>query len=92
MSPPTTPRLLKKLLWVDCIGAGFVGVTVIAISGQLSELEGLPQKVLLFTGAMNLLYGTYSFSLAIREIRPLPQIKLLVIANVVGRPFAWFSS
>lgn len=67
---------------MDCIGAALAGVTVIALSGWLSRLEGLPQGVLLFTGAVNLLYGCYSFSLAVRAERPMPLIKLLVVANV----------
>lgn len=62
------------------------GVTVIALSGWLSRLEGLPQGVFLFTGAVNLLYGSYSFSLAIRAKRPMPLIKLLVAANVAWVP------
>jgi hypothetical protein len=76
----------KKLLWVDCIGAALAGVTVIALSGWLARLEGLPQEVLLFTGAVNLLYGSYSFSLAVRRERPMRLIKLLVFANLAWVP------
>lgn len=63
------------------MGAALAGGFVIALSGWLSRLEGLPQEVLLFTGAMNLLYGGYSFSLAIRDERPMRLIVVLVIAN-----------
>jgi hypothetical protein len=62
---------MRRLLWVDCIGAAVAGVTVIAFSEWLSRLEGIPQAVLLFTGAVNLLYGAFSFSLAVRAERPL---------------------
>lgn len=86
MNPPGKARLLKRLLWVDCIGAVLAGVTVIALSSWLSRLEGLPQGVLLFTGAMNLLYGSYSLSLAVRAERPMPLIKLLVAANLAWTP------
>ncbi len=65
----------KKLLWVDCVGAALAGLTVIALSGWLSRLEGLPWEVLLFTGAANLLYASYSFSLAVRSERPMRLIK-----------------
>lgn len=51
-------------------------------SGWLSRIEGLPQEVFLFTGAMNLLYGSFSFSLALRRERPMHLIKLLVVANL----------
>jgi hypothetical protein len=71
---------------VDCIGAALVGVAVIALSGGLSRLEGLPREVLLFTGVVNLLYGAYSFSLAIRAERPRWRIKLLVAANLAWAP------
>ena len=74
--------LLRKLLWVDCIAGALVGVIVIALSGWLSHLEGLPYEVLLFTGVVNLLYASYSFSLAVRAERPMPLIKLLVFANL----------
>lgn len=78
--------ILKRLLWVDCIGAALAGATVLALSGWLSRLEGLPQGVLLFTGIMNLLYGSYSFSLAIRAERPMVLIKLLAVANLAWVP------
>ncbi len=35
----------------------------------LSGLEGLPSRLLLFTGVTNLVYGSYSFSLAVRAER-----------------------
>ena len=76
----------KKLLWVDCVGAALAGLTVIALSGWLSRLEGLPWEVLLFTGAANLLYASYSFSLAVRSERPMRLIKLLVFANLAWVP------
>lgn len=79
------PRL-RKLLWVDCTAGALVGVSVVAFSGWLSSLEGLPREVLLFTGAANLLYASYSFSLAVRPKRSLLMIKLLVIANLVWAP------
>lgn len=76
----------KKLLWVDCTAGAIVGIVVIAFSGWLSQLEGLPREVLLFTGGVNLLYASYSFSLAVRAERPMPLIKLLVFANLAWVP------
>ncbi|MEP0548894.1 MAG: hypothetical protein ABJF88_18310 [Rhodothermales bacterium] len=78
--------ILRKLLWVDCTAGAVVGVTVIGLSGWLSRLEGLPQDVLLFTGVMNLLYASYSFSLAVRSERPMRLVKLLVFANLAWVP------
>ena len=74
------------LLWVDCTGAAVVGVAVILLSGWLSELEGLPRNVILFTGVVNLLYGSFSFSLAVRKRRPMRWIKALVWANLAWTP------
>ena len=78
--------VLRRLLWVDCTAGAIVGVVVLTFSGWLSRLEGLPGNVLLFTGAVNLLYACYSFSLAIRPRRPMPLIKLLVFANLAWVP------
>lgn len=77
---------MSKLLWVDCIAGALVGAGVIALSGWLSRLEGLPREVLLFTGVVNLFYAAYSFSLAVRAERPMPLIKLLVVANLAWVP------
>lgn len=86
--PPTTQRagFWRHLLWVDCTGAALVGVLVLAFSGWLSPLEGLPQEVLIFTGAVNLLYAGTSFSLAIRHERTRRRLAILVIANLAWAP------
>lgn len=79
-------RFLNNLLWVDCTAGAVVGVAVLALSGWLSDLEGLPRAVLVFTGVVNLLYASYSFSLAVRDRRPMWTIRLLVIANLAWVP------
>lgn len=76
----------KRLLWVDCAAGALVGAAVVALSGWLSRLEGLPHSVLLFTGVVNLVYASFSFSLAVRAVRPMPLIKLLVFANLAWVP------
>jgi hypothetical protein len=90
MTPSTrsrsVPAYAKTLLWVDCIGGALAGVAVIALSGLLSRLEGLPQALLIFTGAVNLLYASYSYSLARRPKRPMWRIKLLVAVNLAWAP------
>jgi hypothetical protein len=62
------------------------GAAVIAVSGGLSRLGGLPQELLVGTGAVNPLYASYSFSLARRAERPMRRIKLLVGANLAWAP------
>ncbi|MEM6337658.1 MAG: hypothetical protein AAF752_13895 [Bacteroidota bacterium] len=77
---------MKHLLWVDCTAGALAGLVVIALSGWLAPLEGIPRNVLLFTGAVNVLYGTFSFSLAVRPVRPMRLIKALVFANLAWAP------
>ncbi|MEO0857851.1 MAG: hypothetical protein AAFY55_13490 [Bacteroidota bacterium] len=72
----------RNLLWIDCSGALAVGVLVLALSGWLADLHGLPRSVLLFTGVMNLVYGSFSLSLARRTVRPKPLLSLLASANM----------
>ncbi|HEX6370486.1 MAG TPA: hypothetical protein VF006_16305 [Longimicrobium sp.] len=74
--------LRRRLLWVDCIAAALAGTAVLAFSGWLSRLYALPRDLLLLIGAVNLLYGCYSFSLAVRARRPRRLINLLVFANL----------
>jgi hypothetical protein len=73
--------VFRRLLWIDCGAGAAAAVTVFVLSAWLSRLYGLPRDVLLFIGAANLLYASYSFSLARRSERPLSLIKLLVYAN-----------
>src|SRR5687768_15314132 len=44
----------KNLLWVDCIAGALAGVVVLALSGWLSGVHGLPRELLLFNGTVNL--------------------------------------
>lgn len=71
---------------MDCTAGALAGVTVIAFSGWLSRVGGLPREVLLFTGIVNLIYASYSFSLAVQAERSIRQIKRLVFANLAWVP------
>lgn len=73
---------MRNLLWVDCTAGALAGAAVLVLSGWLSTLHALPRELLLFTGAVNLLYACYSFSLARRPRRPRALILLLVFANL----------
>ena len=75
---------MKNLLWVDCVAGAVVGAAVVALCDWLSPLYGLSRGLLLFTGAANLLYASYSFVLASSRRRPRALITALVVAN-----FAW---
>jgi hypothetical protein len=73
---------VKNLLWIDCIAGALAGVLVLLFSGWLSSLHALPRELLLANGAMNLLYASFSFSLAVRARRPRSLINVLVFANL----------
>ncbi len=72
---------MRHLLWIDCIAAALAGVGVLVLGGWLSHWYALPRDLLIFIGGINLLYASYSFSLAIRQQRPKACIGLLVMAN-----------
>lgn len=78
--------MINRLLWIDCGGGLVVGVVVLALSGWLAPLEGLPRGVLMFTGVMNLVYGLYSLSLARQARRSVMRVKALAIANMAWAP------
>lgn len=73
---------MKNLLWIDCTAAALAGVTVLMLNGWLSRLHALPPGLLLFIGAVNVVYACYSFTLATRARRPKPLINLLVFLNL----------
>lgn len=68
-------------LWVDCSAGAIVGVLVLAFSGGLARLHGLPEGVLVVLGTANLLYAAYSWSLARSPRRTVRQIEVLALAN-----------
>lgn len=74
--------LLRKLLWIDCLGALLAGIAVLSLSSWLSGLYGFSQGFVVGLGIVNLAYGTFSLSLAARAKRPLALIVLLAAANV----------
>jgi hypothetical protein len=74
-------RITSNLLWLDCTAGALVGLAVLLFTAQLSQLQALPHTLLLFMGAANVLYASFSFFLATRSERPMPLIKLLVAAN-----------
>ncbi len=72
----------RNLLWIDCAAGALVGVSVLVLDDWLSKCYQLPVRLIFFMGVMNLLYASYSFSLALRSKRPMMLIKLLVFANL----------
>lgn len=81
MTSSKSERITSNLLWIDCTAGAVVGLVVLLFTAQLSHLQALPLDLLLFMGAANVLYASFSFFLATRSKRPMPLIKLLVFAN-----------
>ncbi len=77
----------RRLLWIDCTAAAVAGLIVLFISGWLSGWYGLPQELLIFIGAANVVYASYSCSLSMRSRRPQEIILFLVAANLLWSLF-----
>ena len=71
------------VLWIDATAAALAGVVVLFVSGWLSGWYGLPQELLISIGVVNLVYASYSSSLAMRMRRPKALILFLVSANLL---------
>ena len=74
--------ITRKLLWIDGLAGAVAGVIVLLASSWLSRLYRLPLDMLLLMGVANLVYASYSLSLAMRSKRPKSCILLLVVANL----------
>lgn len=72
-----------KLLWLDSLGGLGVGIVVLAISGWIATLHGLPPRVVMLVGAANVIYGCFSLSIQLHHRRTVTHIALLSSANVV---------
>ena len=72
-----------NLLWIDSLGGLTVGIAMLLLLGWLIPWYQLPQDLILLIGTMNVLYGLYSLSLAVRVKRPKALILLLIVANAV---------
>lgn len=69
-------------MWLDSLGGLFVGASVLALSGWLADLHGLPYEVIVFMGGANVAYGSFSLSIQLRRRRMMRHIALLAGANV----------
>ncbi len=77
------PIDMKHLLWMDCTAGALAGVVMLVLRDWLAGLYGMPIELLVFIGAANVLYASYSFSLAVRRTRSPLLLKALIIANGV---------
>ncbi|RMH19850.1 MAG: hypothetical protein D6696_09575 [Acidobacteria bacterium] len=82
-------NLRRKLLWIDGLGALAAGVAVLSLSAWLSSWYGLPRSFLIFLALVNLVYASFSLSLAARWRRPMGLILLLALANLTWAVLCW---
>ncbi len=78
---------IQRILWIDCIGAFATGLAMLILSGWLSGLYGFSVPFVIGHAFVHLIYGTYSFSLAVRKRRPIPLLLLLIFANAAWACF-----
>lgn len=72
----------RDLLWVDGLAGATAGVLVLALREWLADLYVVPAGLVLLNACANLLYGSFSLSLAARKARPRGLVVLLVAANL----------
>ncbi len=77
-------RSEPPLLWIDCGAALLAGALVLSLRGWLADLYLLPRTLVALLGAVNVAYGLFSLSLALRKHRP----RALLVALVCGNA-AW---
>ncbi|HEX5657015.1 MAG TPA: hypothetical protein VFX59_07455 [Polyangiales bacterium] len=78
-------RRARVVLWVDGAAATGAGITVLALRQWLAPLHGIEPAFVTFLGVVNLCYGAYAGSLALRASRASAlhrvAIDVLVLAN-----------
>lgn len=74
---------MKHLLWIDCAAGALAGVAMLLLVDWLTSLYGMPTDLLVFIGIANVLYASYSLSLAIRRTRTPLLLNALIVANSV---------
>lgn len=73
---------MRNLLWLDCGGALLVGSAMLILSGWLLPLYRMPAVLYYGVAGANLVYGSFSLSLARRTRRPVRAVQALALANM----------
>jgi hypothetical protein len=79
---------LKKLLWADGIAGLLAGIILLIFSSRLSAFFNLPESLVKTQGFINLLYCSYSLSLARRTVNSKRSVYILALANAAYALFA----
>jgi hypothetical protein len=79
---------LKKLLWTDGIAGLLAGTVLLIFSSRLSVFFNLPESLVKTQGLINLLYCSFSLSLARQTANSKRSVYILAIANAAYALFA----
>lgn len=72
----------RQLLWIDGLAALLAGLLQLVAADWLEEWYNISSKTLSFIAVVNLIYASYSLSIALLKKRPRTLIVILVIANL----------
>jgi hypothetical protein len=78
--------MIRKLLWIDWLGALIAGLLVVSLHQFLADLHNLPAGIILFIGCVNIAYGCFSLSITLRRNRSVAIVGALAIANIIWLP------
>jgi hypothetical protein len=79
----SVPAYVRRILWIDCIGALTVGTAMVVFAAWIEPLFRLPEPLYPIVAAANLGYGAFSLFLASRRKRSVRLIVILAGANAL---------
>ncbi len=82
MSVPVS-TFLRRVLAVDAVSSGAMGVVMLLAAAPLSSLLGLPASLLTWSGLSLLPFAAFVGWLATRELPPRAAVWAVVICNVL---------
>jgi hypothetical protein len=83
MSIKRSPDFLRYVLWADAVSCLMCGLLQLVCIGTLRQWLGLPENLLVGSGAFLLPYGAAVACLAIRFRQPNKIVWLLIAGNVI---------
>lgn len=76
-------KLPRDLLWLDGFAGLVAGVVALLLSGVIAAWHDMPHGWWLFNGLMNLIYASYSLSIARLRRRSLGLVAVIAAGNLL---------
>lgn len=76
-----SPAFLRRVLWADALSGAATGALQLAVPGLLAHWLGLPEALLLGSGAAIFAFVLLAGFLAKQDVPPRPLLALLVVGN-----------